>query len=375
MLLAFTLCIISLPAFSHIAKADEIKGHSVRQDVYLIDKDGDILWENFLNFKPNDKEEEKLEDTYDECTANQLRGMQIKHRTVWNIFAPTEGYPFELNKVNKITLENFYYRYLLDDAGLHYVSQYDDIYIMFTYADNTTERMEIDVYADTDLGLDINFQFTPTKNIARIDLYVDSNLWEYIRTSYGSDQIIITSYFGEFKGDNKYNFNIEFQSEEAGLLSGLIGWVQNIFAKIGDTFDKVTEIFTEIKNLPAKIWTFISDGLQNLFIPDAADIENFKNSMGTLLEDKLGAVYQVSNTVIETWERIQSSDEQDTIHLPEVSMGLPEGNTFTYGGYDVKIVPDGFAFVAAAVKTITGVLCTVAVINGLRKRYDEVMGG
>ena len=357
-----------LIGFSATANAETISGHKLRQDVYLIDKDGDILWEDFHSFAPNNKDEEKYEAEYDEATAGQLRGMEIKHRTVWNIFAPTDGYPFVVNKVNKIALENFYYRYLLDDSGLHYVSQYDDIYIMLTYADGTTERMEVDVYADTDLGLDINFEFTPTKNIARVDLYVDSNLYEQLRTPYNTDQIIITSYLGEFKGDNKYNFNIEFQSEEAGLLSGLLGWVKNIFNKIGDIGQAIIE-------LPGKIADLVVTGVKNLFIPSTEDVENFSGKMDTLLENKLGAVYQVSNTVIEAWDRVQEADEQDTINFPETEIQLLGDDTFAFGGYDVQIVPEGFTWLATIVKSVAGIVATIAFINGLRKRYDEVMEG
>lgn len=361
------MCTTLLVGFSPIANAETITGFEIRQDVYLIDKDNDIAWEYFETFKPNNSAQTYWEHVNDYYTVGEVRTMQLKHRTVWNIFAPKSGYPFEVNKTNRVELENFYYRYLIEDSSIYYVRDYESIYVVITYADNSTERVEVEIYADTDNGLDINFEFVPTQNVLRFDVYVDSNLHEYLRGS-NSDDCYITSYFGEINGDNKHNFNIEYATEEEKLLGGILGWVQNIFNKIGDMFNAIIE-------LPAKIWEKISDGLKALFIPTEADMTEFSDKMDGLLERKLGAVYQVSNTVFESWDRIQEADEQNTISFPEATISLPDDNEFTFGGYEVKIVPDGFEWLATAFKSLAGIVCTIAFINGLRKRYDETLGG
>lgn len=362
------MCLSLSIGFSATANAEAITGHHIRQDVYLIDKDGDIAWEYFSTFRPNNKDEEKEEAECDYYEVRDIKTMQLKHRTVYNIFAPTDGYPFVINKLNRVLLENFYYRYLLNDMTLHYVRDYNDVYVHVEYADGTSERIEVEIYADTDLGLDIEFDITPTKNVARLDLYIDSNVWEHMPNGYDYQPVTITSYMGEYNGDDKYNFNLEIQSEEEKLLGGILGWVQNIFNKIGDTFEA-------IKELPGKIANLLIDGIKNLFVPSSEDIEQFSTKMDNLLEDKLGAVYQVSNTVIEAWDRVKDADEQNTIPFPESKIQLLGGEEFAFGGYDVQIVPEGFAWLATIVKSVAGIVATIAFVNGLRKRYEEVMEG
>lgn len=362
------MCSTLLIGFSATVKAETITGFEIRQDVYLIDKDGDIAWEFFEEFTPNNKTQEKYEHECDYYEVRDIRTMELKHRTVWNIFSPASGYPFVLNKVNRISLENFYYRYLLDDINLHYVRQYDDIYLVVTYADNTTERFDVDVYADTDSGIDINFDITPTKNISRVDLYVDSNIAQHMPTGYDYQPVTITSYFGEMIGDNQYNFNIEIQSEEASLLGGIIEWLKGIFNKMGDIVDAIIE-------LPVTIWNKIESGLKALFVPSDQATEVFFDRMNALLEDRLGSVYEVIDMIHSSWVDIETADTTNTITIPEVTIDLPEGETFTFGGYEVKVVPDGFEFLATALKTIIALVLTPMFVNALGRRYDDVVEG
>ena len=67
------------------------------------------------------------------------------------------------------------------------------------------------------------------------------------------------------------------------------------------------------------------------------------------------------------------ADETDTIEFPQASINL-SGTPFTFGGYSVKIVPEGFGVLVTAIKSIVAIVCTVAFVNGMRKRYDEIMG-
>lgn len=361
-----------LTAFSVTANAEQLKDFEIRQDVYIIKNQTSIQYENFLVFKPNDNQETVMEDVY--SRTGRLLSNEF-HRTVWNIFAPAAGYPFVLNKENRVQLNNFYYRILISGNTIRYVNDYRDIYALITYVDGTTERIEVSATIDSDMSLDISFKFIPTLNVQRFDVYVETDLASRITDAEQYTKIEFTSYLGEVKGDNKYNFDIEIQSEEATLLGGILGWIQNIFNKMGDTFDKLVDIGEYISELPSKIWGYIENGLKALFIPNSEDIEQFSAKMDTLLESKLGAVYQVSNTVIEAWERIQESDETDTINFPEATINLPDNNTFTFGGYNVKIVPDGFTFIVTTVKMVVGIVCTIAFVNGLRKKYDDVMEG
>lgn len=100
----------------------------------------------------------------------------------------------------------------------------------------------------------------------------------------------------------------------------------------------------------------------------------YKTKWETLLAEKLGAVYQVTEIIFGAWDDVQNADETNTITFPTVSIPLPDNNNFSFGGYDVKIVPDGFEAFVEVVKGAIGIACTFLFINGVRKRYDEVMG-
>lgn len=369
--MSFTLLI----GFSATANASTVAGYDIRQDIYVM-SGNTIIDEYWYEFTPNNNQEETDTWGFGPYVINTAIANNYFYRNVWNIFFDNE-FPFELNKVNRVSLENFYWAYLINqtNGGMVYgrgLTSNDTITIVLDNVDGTTETITPSATADSDYSLDISFSFTPTKNVSRMTVIIDSPLSQYFTVT--TNRFELTGYLGEIKGDSKHNFNLEIQSEEAGLLSGLLGWVQNIFSKITDTLAKVGEIAASITELPQKLWIKISDGLKSLFIPSSEELEQFISKMDNLLESKFGAVYQVVNTTIESWERVKEADATDTIDMPEVTIALPENNEFTFGGYNIKIVPDGFTAIVTALKSIVGIVCTVAFINGLRKRYDEVMG-
>lgn len=219
----------------------------------------------------------------------------------------------------------------------------------------------------------IESSFIPSKNVDSVEFIIDSGY-----TPIG-DNWHVSLYLGEVADRNdQFVLSMKQESQESGLLSGILDWVKGIKGKIDDTFTSITSGFSNIgkwfSELPSKLWNAISDGLKNLFVPDEDFIVQYKEDMDSMLSEKLGAVYQVIDITLESWDRISSSDEQNTINLPETTINLPENNKFSFGGYDVKIVPDGFTMLADAIKLIGGILCTILFVNGLRRRYDEIMG-
>lgn len=170
---------------------------------------------------------------------------------------------------------------------------------------------------------------------------------------------------------------VRVQSEEAGLLSGLINWVKEIFEKVktmaADIASGFANVVKGITELPAKLWTLIEDGLKNLFVPDEQFMSDYSTQWDTVLADRFGAIYESASIIREFWSDLGEADETQSISMPAVSLnsvGIP----FSFGGYTVKVVPYGFDFLATACKVITSILCTFLFINGMRKRYDEVMG-
>lgn len=262
----------------------------------------------------------------------------------------------------RVRFDNVYHSAYYDFRGV-YLDTPTNVRVFIKYTDGTTEYLDDIVYRQShgEPLLDVSFTFTPKFDVSYIEYQVVIEEWFDAPTK-------VISYLGERDGDSGFILEIDQQTEEAGLLSGLIEWVKGIFNKIGD-------IFESIKELPSKIWEFISEGLKSLFVPSDEFITEFKDNMNGMLSIKLGAVYQVVDITLNSWDRINESDETNMIDFPEVTIPLPDGEEFTFGGQTVSIVPEGFEFLVTSLKTIIGIICTVLFVNGLKRRYDEIMGG
>lgn len=157
---------------------------------------------------------------------------------------------------------------------------------------------------------------------------------------------------------------------KVGLLEKVVNYCRDMLNNIGTGFNNVLNSLTQ---LPNQIGIAISNIIRNLFVPPPDDITAFKNSLDELLSSKLGAVYQVGDIVKNSWEQIQNSDSTNTVNMPSVSLqsvGIP----FSFGGYDVEIVPAKMSVIVEVLKKIISILATCLFVNGLLKRYDEVMG-
>lgn len=216
----------------------------------------------------------------------------------------------------------------------------------------------------------VSGNITAEKDVKKIKITMGFSVKEkYGYTAY--DSITFTY------GATPCSFTLNVQSEEAGLLSGLIGWVQNIFSKINETFTELKNGFSNVINslleLPAKLWQLISDGLKDLFVPDEQFMTEYSEEWDFLLGQRFGALYDVADIIRDFVGDIQYSDTTNTIYMPNVSLdsvGIP----FSFGGYEVQIVPNGFDFIVEVLKKIISAICTFMFITSMRKRYDEIMG-
>lgn len=269
-----------------------------------------------------------------------------------------------------ITLENVYTSYLL--SGDTHVYAYSPNYVQFEiyYIDGTTEFVTGSILGTTsDFEKTYKVTFTPDKDVKHFVLRVQTPLYETIPD--GWDSFGITAYSGETNGDGRIKLTVDQPSEEAGLLEGIWGSLASGFDNLSQKLQSVVDTIT---NLPSKIWEFIENGLKSLFVPDEEYIEDYKSRWDTFLADKLGAVYQVVQITYGAWEDISLADTKNEIDFPKVTIPLPDNEKFSFGGMKVQIVPDKFNGIVDTLKIIVGIACTIMFVNGLRKRYDEVMG-
>ena len=220
----------------------------------------------------------------------------------------------------------------------------------------------------------LNFSCTPAQDIISVEFIISTQ--DSVPSADGP--WYISAYMGEQYGDNTFNFSVDQATVEEDLLGGIQEEITSGFDRIGGWFSDlgagISNVFNSIVELPAKIWGFIEDGLKSLFVPSEESMTAYQDKWDTLLESRLGAVYQVTNVLTESWDGVMAADQTNTIDFPAVSIPLPGGSSFSFGGYEVQIVPTGFDVLVNGIKIIIGIICSIAFVNGMRKRYDEVMG-
>lgn len=132
-------------------------------------------------------------------------------------------------------------------------------------------------------------------------------------------------------------------------------------------------ILEGILNLP----NLLVQGIKNLFLPSQADAIDFRDKIDALLADRLGAAYQ-ANDIIEdfaysfgsgTSSTLEENSDPATITLPALTVNLA-GADFTFGGWDVQIIPDGFEPIVSTLKTVVNMVCTLAFLNALKSRLE-----
>lgn len=191
--------------------------------------------------------------------------------------------------------------------------------------------------------------------------------------------------------DYLINYVTNIQCSEVssgGLINSIITIVKNIFTSITNLpqdiansikgfFDSVVsavnKVFTAISELPAKIWNLIETGLKNLFVPSEEDIVSMQNDWDMLLRDRFGALYQAVDMITDYADAFVEQ-EKSTITFPSVTIPLAGAN-FVFGGWEVKVIPDGFGFLVDALKMVISIVCTFAVVNMLRNRFERILTG
>ncbi len=167
----------------------------------------------------------------------------------------------------------------------------------------------------------------------------------------------------------------QFQDDVIG--SDDTGGLKGIFKQLKELPNKFSGFITNLGDRIGQFFTQLKDnlinGIKDLFVPDEQFMTDYSDTWKSLLSDRLGAVYQVINVIDESWKTIRQSDLQDSIELPVVNIPLPEDNEFSFGGYTVRVVPEGFEFLGTTIKTVTSMVLVIMFIQGLRRKYDEVI--
>lgn len=270
-------------------------------------------------------------------------------------------------KETTVRLENIYLNAKYqDDSGYNAKLAFNHTHsVLIFYANGEMEYMYVvDDVTENQRNdyVDISFSFTPAYDVVKIE-----TILEYTATVTVSQHSgVIKATIGE-STDDDFQLSAEQDDGTKGLLAGIIEWLSNIWDTIENGF---SNMLNAIKELPS----IIADRIKGLFVPDREELLATITECREVYLDKFGFLGEIADLIGTFIADCLHSDRIDSITIPEVSIDLPEDKSFSFGGQTVKIVPDGFGELVGVCKGIVGIMCTFLFVNGMRKRYDEIMG-
>ena len=142
------------------------------------------------------------------------------------------------------------------------------------------------------------------------------------------------------------------------------------------SFDQVneTDFLSQLVNGIANLPSLILDGIKGLFVPTEQQILDMKDKWLALCEERFGAVYQAASIISEYSSEMQAQAAVGVLDFPEYEFDLKICK-WKFGGWQVDLVPDGFELVIEVLKVIVNIVCTLLFVNGLRNRFESVLGG
>lgn len=132
-------------------------------------------------------------------------------------------------------------------------------------------------------------------------------------------------------------------------------------------WDTITDTVTDLPNK-------IAEKIEGLFIPDESFLIGYSDRFQDLLRDRFGVVYESVDIIEQFILSFRYEGTQNIITVPSVTINL-SGVPFVFGGWDVEVVPSGFEGIVNSLKNIVSIVCTLAFLNGMRKRFEEVLKG
>lgn len=175
----------------------------------------------------------------------------------------------------------------------------------------------------------------------------------------------------------------EAVKETNGLLGGLIELVRSIASGLGTIVQSIGNIVTAIAGLPDKIWTAISDGLQLLFVPSTDEMDDLYRKFSTLMQNKLGFVYESFQLVENLFKTIHngwSSHSDYTFDFPGI---IIKGVDLNRPNREIVIAPKQtidfnnavFTTLRNTAGTLVSIVAVLACIHAFEKMFIAIISG
>lgn len=138
--------------------------------------------------------------------------------------------------------------------------------------------------------------------------------------------------------------------------------------------DSVVETKNSILDLPNKI----KDMLLGLIIPSDEDIAGKYDEFSTLLEAKLGVIYQIPAMILELFQTLLSgvTDPQTTLTFPSLSLPWIDGTQMKlWDSIEFEIIPTGMDVLKELIQTVTSMVCVIMTFNSVKRIYENFLRG
>lgn len=131
------------------------------------------------------------------------------------------------------------------------------------------------------------------------------------------------------------------------------------------------DLLTSVDSLPERI----AEELSNLFVPDAGKVETIGDNAADLAEDRLGAIYQSGEMLGSVTDAfVYDGSNMSVLAFPAVTFHFGDV-PWTFGGWNVEVVPPGFALLIDSLKLIIDIVCTLAFVSALKRRFELLLAG
>lgn len=159
-------------------------------------------------------------------------------------------------------------------------------------------------------------------------------------------------------------FSVGSVDPTVGLLNGIIGMIQNVI--------------NAIVALPVNIANEILSGLQSFFVPSQEDFTNLKVQYETLLEERLGFIWQAGDWVVTFGQSIltavQSGNEY-SFTFPGISFPMGDSTYVLAEPTEVSLENGFLEVVRPVLGTIVAIICVIAFVNTAEDLVAAVVSG
>lgn len=103
------------------------------------------------------------------------------------------------------------------------------------------------------------------------------------------------------------------------------------------------------------------------FVPSTEFFEEYFDQFDYLLEERMGFMYTAYSYIIDLYYNLidywkDEGSVQSYIVFPVVEIPISEGTVFSFGGWEVNVIPEGFESIVETLKMIVNLICTIYMI-------------